>query len=175
MALVSMFSLKKHNPDAEIILDTDKDTMETLNDDRGRLKQYVDEIKIADLPADMPEMQKSRFVKTTLVTYIKGDFLYLDVDTIILRNLEEIPALCQKSIAAVSHAHKGSAMTGFRSRFIKITGKEIWDGKIYFNGGVRGIGWRGRCRGTRRLRLRGRHLLQCRLGAALHRRCGGCR
>ena len=89
-ALVSMYSLKKYNPTAEIILILDKNTFDSLKGIRGKIHEYVDEFVMANTPLDYMPIQKSRFLKTSLRKYIIGDFLYIDNDTLITGDLSEL-------------------------------------------------------------------------------------
>ena len=103
-ALVSMHSLRLHNPGCHIILVTDDDTLNALTGNRAWIKNYVDEYVIVNSPAGFSPKQKSRVLKTTLRQNIKGDFLFLDCDTVVMGSLEELnDADCD--VAAVYAQH----------------------------------------------------------------------
>lgn len=89
-ALVSMYSLKKHNPDGEIILVSDENTLESLKGNRGRVHDYVDNYITVNPPANLTQVQKSRFLKTSIRRLIEGDFLYMDNDTVVYGSLNDI-------------------------------------------------------------------------------------
>ncbi|MCH5240194.1 MAG: hypothetical protein J1F38_08215 [Muribaculaceae bacterium] len=104
-ALLSMYTLKKHNINAEIILVSDSLTITSLNGKRALIKKFINEYVIINPPTEFSFLQKSRFIKTNLREYIKGTFLYIDNDTLITGNLEEIENLtCE--VGAVLNRHK---------------------------------------------------------------------
>lgn len=92
-AIVSAWSLRYYNPDAHIVLVCDQDTRTLL--DGGWHKDYVslfDEHIVCRYEASQSMMERSRQMKTTLRSIISGDFLYLDTDTIVCRDLSFIDA-----------------------------------------------------------------------------------
>lgn len=136
MALVSMYSLRMHNPDAKIICVTDKKTFDTLTGNRDKLKHYVDVFIKVDIPAGYNNVEKSRYLKTSLPQYVKEDFLYIDNDTIIKGNLNELDDNVQ-SIASVYDAHKpGCKNHGQIKYYMEKTGFSAWNFEKYYNGGV---------------------------------------
>ena len=92
-ALVSMYSLKKNNPKAHIVLLTDESTRQSLNGLRGKIKSYIDELIIVELPQNFLPIQKSRFIKTSIRQHIDGTFLYIDNDTLITGDLSDFEDL----------------------------------------------------------------------------------
>ena len=60
-AMVSMYSVKLHNPDSEIIVVADPDTENLIKKFTPRILQYADIIEAVECPAYMTNMQKSRF------------------------------------------------------------------------------------------------------------------
>lgn len=134
---VSMYSLKKHNPDAHITLVTDKDTPATLTGNRGRLNELVDEFIAVEIPAELTPVQKNRFLKTSLRMIVKGDFLYLDNDTVILADLSPLEKL-ECEFGAVKDQHKLLDPKHHQQlkMYLKTTKKKFWNYYYYFNGGV---------------------------------------
>lgn len=134
-ALISMHSLRLHNPDACIVLVTDSATLNTLTGNRSRIKDYIDEYVTVNPPVEFTPVQKSRFIKTSLRQNVKGDFLYIDNDTIIVDSLCELEDLdCE--MGAVLNCH----CTGENDRqlrgYLDKTKKTYWDYNRYFNNGV---------------------------------------
>ena len=80
--LVSMVSLKKISPKAFISLLVDEQTDQEYKSEISNIKKYVDEYIIVPIKKELPSTAKSRFMKTTMREYLKGDFLYVDADTI---------------------------------------------------------------------------------------------
>lgn len=93
-AYVSMYSLRRFNPDCRIVLATDGYTLSLLDGRGGRIKEYADEIVVFDVPEGFSPTQRSRYIKTSLRQEIEGDFLFLDTDTLILGSLADIGDAC---------------------------------------------------------------------------------
>jgi hypothetical protein len=87
---VSIVSLRMYMPNAFVSLLLDVKTNETLIDGRTRIKELVNEVVIKQAPENLTNMQISRFLKTSMRKHIKGDFLYIDGDTIFCEQMEEI-------------------------------------------------------------------------------------
>ena len=82
--LISAFSARLHNPDATLLVVTDQVTMDNLKGKRAEIKKYVTYFIVVDIPAEYNNMQKSRYIKTNLRKFVKGNFLYIDCDTVIV-------------------------------------------------------------------------------------------
>ena len=134
-ALISMHSLRLHNPDACIVLVTDSATLNTLTGNRAQIKDYVNEYVTVNPPAEFTPVQKSRFIKTSLRQNVKGDFLYIDNDTIIVDSLDALEELdCE--MGAVLDLHTTADNNVQLNWYLKHTKKEFWGYNRYFNGGV---------------------------------------
>lgn len=134
-AVASMHSLRSHNPGMNIILVTDKYTMDSFHGDRETIKHYVNEFKTVDLPENLNPKQRSRFLKTSLRRLLKGDFLYIDCDTIICDKIDGLDEF-KGDIGAVRDCHKPSTGNVQLKKALKATGKKVSVGNDYFQGGV---------------------------------------
>lgn len=141
-SLLSIYSLRKHNNDARVILMVDGETSQKLKED-SVLKDYVDEIKILNLPIGLSLTQKSRFIKTSIPEYIEEDFVYLDNDTVIIDSLQELSNF-KFDIGAVWNQHSddwnSKRMHAMLNEYRNITGlkayKDFSISRDLFNGGV---------------------------------------
>ncbi len=88
--LISILSLLKHNPDAEIILLTDNKTADTLTGFRAEIKKYTAKIIVEDYQDSVSKKIRSRLLKTSMRRLVTGRFLYLDTDTVIAEPLYEL-------------------------------------------------------------------------------------
>ncbi len=88
--MVAAYTARKYNPDVEILLVVDKTTSDVIDKKIQKIKGVVTEIVVVDCPCDLNNMQKSRYLKTTLRKNIKGDFLFIDSDTVVTCDLSEI-------------------------------------------------------------------------------------
>lgn len=137
--LISVYSLRKHNENARVVLVCDKDTEYTLIGRRANIKERVDKIIVVQIPPEFDKTQRSRFLKTNLRNIIDGDFLYIDTDTVICDSLEEIDELgCE--IGAVREYNEHSVLSedndwAYSSAERADLLQELL-GCPYFNGGI---------------------------------------
>lgn len=91
-ALMSAYSLRKHNPAAQLIVLVDNKTSASLTEENKRtaLKKYASQIISIDFADDVPNVDRSRLIKTAIPEYVSGSFLYIDCDTIICDDLSDI-------------------------------------------------------------------------------------
>ena len=91
-ALMSAYSLRLHNPSAHIVILVDNKTLSsfTAENKRQALKKYASEIISVDFADDVPNVDRSRLIKTAIPEYVDGSFLYIDCDTIITDDLSDI-------------------------------------------------------------------------------------
>lgn len=101
-ALLSIYSLKKHNSDAFVIMITDMNTYEHIKKRLSVLIDYVDEFKFENFKSESNK-ERSRILKTRIPNYVVGDFIFLDCDTVIC---EKIFFVNKNSISAVLDTHK---------------------------------------------------------------------
>lgn len=143
-AWASAFTMKYHNPLAQVLVVTDNKTKyNVLNSYRKKSLQYIDEIKAVDVPEKLTNMQRSRWIKTNLRELIKGDYLFVDTDTIITGDFSEIDNF-ECSVGAVLdwHSHTRDLdyipyyKEHFRETVKRIFGCEIKAETDVFNSGV---------------------------------------
>lgn len=139
-ALMSMHSLRMHNPDGHIVLAADRETVDTFGTGgRSHIKDYVDELVVIDTPQGFTPLQRSRYVKTLIREYVEGDFLYLDCDTVVMGRLDG-PENSDADVAGVAFRHVrdwGGELPDRLVRFYKKTGiQERLEFPFFCNGGV---------------------------------------
>jgi lipopolysaccharide biosynthesis glycosyltransferase len=140
-ALLSVFSLRRHNPNAFVELVVDQDTDATIVGKRGEILKYIDHKVVVNIPEEYNKLSRSRWLKTSLRQYIKGDFLYIDADTIITDDLSEIDSF-PFSLGAVINAHVPISLrrdTSYMRKIKNNASEEGWicsDETPFFNGGV---------------------------------------
>lgn len=133
--LVSLYSLKLHNPDCHSVVLTDKDSFRILKDRLKRIYEYANEILKVNLPKGLTEKEKSRFIKTSMRKYIDGEFLYIDVDTIIMKSLQGIENY-RCNIGAVLDGHTLGSSNGQMLNCLKLKKIKKWECVSYFNCGM---------------------------------------
>lgn len=89
-AFISIYSARRYNPSATIILLVDKPTFVVIEKRFKNLKGYATNIIWVDVPEHLSKMERSRYLKTTMREQVDGDFLYIDTDTIVTCDLSEI-------------------------------------------------------------------------------------
>lgn len=106
---VSIFSLRRHHPEATVKVLMDIETKEYLSR-FPQLTSMIDETVVVQTPAGYNAKQRSRQIKTTIRNVLKGDYIFIDTDTVICRPLdgivEDIAEMKDfKGIAAVREGH----------------------------------------------------------------------
>lgn len=138
-ALISIYSLKIHNPHAYICVVVDNQTYEGLTGNRATIRDLVNDIIVVECPCDYNKQQKSRQLKTSLRNNLDGDYLFIDTDTIIVDDISEIDNVITP-IAAVKDKHLDLDTHPMKDNILawaKLVGWEV-DNKIlsYYNSGV---------------------------------------
>lgn len=136
--LCSVYSLKLHNPQSTVLIVVDDGTAQSLVEKRSEIRRYVSDIVSIDVPKEFTQMQKSRYLKTNLRKYIEGDFLFIDTDTIIHSNLNDVDNF-DYEITAVPDAHVNIGQHKVKKgiyEWAKIGEWEVREDKPYFNSGV---------------------------------------
>lgn len=136
--LISLKSAKVYNPTATIILVCDNKTKENLCELRSEILSVVSNIETINFDDTVNNLERSRRMKVNLRSYINGDFLYIDSDTLIVKDLSEIDN-CTHSLAAVLDGHCGLKKHVMRSFFYKQNlpfNPHIVKEESYFSGGV---------------------------------------
>lgn len=86
---VSIFSLRRHHPEATVKVLMDIETKEYLSR-FPQLTSMIDETVVVQTPAGYNEKQRSRQIKTTIRNVLKGDYIFIDTDTVICKPLDGI-------------------------------------------------------------------------------------
>lgn len=133
---LSISSLRIHNEDAIVELVIDKETCDGLRGNRSLVKEMVDSIHVVQCPLDNTPKEKSRYLKTNIRRVVKGDFLYLDCDTLVCDSLEEIDE-CEYELAMVADLN-GPLLLYENNTIRKYAEAGFGDatGVPYFNSGV---------------------------------------
>lgn len=137
--LVSMTSLLKYNPSAEIILLMDDYTYKTLTGFRSEVIQMASEIIVKKFPASTTQKVRSRLLKTSMRKLLKGKFIFLDLDTVIVEKLD-ITEKMFSDIAMVLDRHELMLKKHPKYRFIHMKANSMnysvgYENK-HFNSGV---------------------------------------
>lgn len=104
-ALMSVWSARHWNPDAHIVLITDNLTDKLFVGKRAEILDYISEKIVVPFEDDSLSMvYRSRWLKTSVRQLIKGDFLFIDCDTIIMKSLLDIDKI-PFDVGLVQDAH----------------------------------------------------------------------
>lgn len=137
-ALLSIFSLRKYNPNSFVELVIDQVTNESMNGKRCEIKKHINKLTVVEVPNNYNKVQRSRWIKTSLRNLIKGDFLFIDTDTIITDTLEDIDNF-EGEIGAVKDKHAPIKLNKDREKLLLWSKQDNWtysDNLAYFNSGV---------------------------------------
>lgn len=138
-AMVAAYTARKYNPTADIVLVVDQDTGKVVNEKMPSIKKYVSEILVVHVPAEFGNIHKSRFLKTTLRQNIKGNFLFIDTDTVVTCDLSCIDRVnadiaCSLDRHSLVSEHEFSKNIEFNIAPLSLKITDLKD--KYFNSGV---------------------------------------
>ncbi len=140
-AYVSMFSVKYYMPQSNIVLITDNQTYNSIQQNvcRKLFSQYVDEFIPVDLSSEYNNVERSRWLKTNIRALVKGKFLFLDTDTIVCSSLSEVDEW-DFHIGAVLDLHIPFGYHPLRDKkktlIKKMYGVDVPNDVNYYNSGV---------------------------------------
>lgn len=102
--LISLCSLRKHNPEAIVEVVCDEGTYATLKGNRSTINDFNVRVIPILTPQEWGKIERSRYLKTNLRKLTQGDYLFIDTDTVICSSLEFIDNFTS-DIAAVYDSH----------------------------------------------------------------------
>ncbi len=140
--MLSIMTVKRNSPKSKISLLVDEITLLCIKKipNRKKILDLIDEVISVPRPNDFSSMETSRFLKTSMRKHVKGDFLYIDSDTIICSPLDEIEN-CPFDLAGVLDQHmnlsQNTHASVFKQHILKVSGlTELTQCEKYINGGV---------------------------------------
>lgn len=86
MTRISVATLKISNPDADIVLATDSETIKSIVETKNPILAEVSSVKEIQTPSGSAAF-RSRFIKTRLGMEIEGSFIFVDSDTVIRKKI----------------------------------------------------------------------------------------
>lgn len=138
-AWVSMWSLKHYNPNAEVVMIADEETLRTTEDSRRKgILELVDKRISVHFEAAISNKERSRALKIQSRQLVEGDFLYIDSDTVIADEFPEVDNF-DFDIGTVYDLHMPTPYDAKEKRkWVKaLTGYDFGtDEYNYFNGGL---------------------------------------
>lgn len=139
-AFISAWSVRQYNKDCQIIMVCDQDTYATFGtSNRQNYKYLFDSFIVKDFNEDQGMMERSRVLKTTLRNIIEGDFLFIDTDTIVCKDLsyiDDFPFNLGMVLDNNCIFNKAFLYDSFVRRTKKLYGIDIAKEKNYYNSGV---------------------------------------
>lgn len=140
-AYVSVWSLKHYNPYAHVTFVMDDRTKEYWDACQyEELKSMVNDVIVYRFGDNSTNHYRSRWLKTSLRSLVKGDYLFLDTDTVIADNISEIDNFEIENIGAVIDTHQNkqdSPLMKWVSKSLhKIYGLDIAQNINYYNSGA---------------------------------------
>lgn len=137
-AYLSMMSAHRHIPDVKITLLADAASLEFLKKEKRHLLQLVSEVVAPELEPSLSGQYRSRLLKTGARDYVRGDYLFVDCDTLVLRDLSAIDS-CDGPLLAVRDSHSPFATNPYRGMIeshCRKLGFRPGEEQTYFNSGV---------------------------------------
>lgn len=137
MLLLSLHSLRLHHPkgEAEVEVVMDEDTHQRLVDKKAEMLSDITPV-VVTIPQEYTVMQRSRYLKTQLRKLVKGDFLFLDCDTLVCDTLNEIDNLKADIAMAPDWNNTLNERNQYAKGLCEKAGFYNLEGSPYFNSGV---------------------------------------
>lgn len=139
-AYISAWSAKYHNPSVFITVVIDEDSRKKISSDMYEsFKAFINEEVIVPFDSAYSNIERSRWLKTKLRSLVDGDFLFLDVDTVICGDLSTIDKeQCSVGLALDFNCTlKANRSLMYYGKLLKkYYNQEIDSDGYYFNSGV---------------------------------------
>lgn len=137
-ALMSIYTLKKYNPEVSVLLVTDEKTKASMTGKRTEILKYLNDVICVDIPCQYNKVKRSRYLKTSLREHVLGDYLFIDTDTIVCSSLSDIDQMnCDIGATADKHVCIGNhPMKVYIKECSQAAGFTMRDDVPYFNSGV---------------------------------------
>lgn len=132
----SLYSLRQFHPDADVTVLVDKETASMI-EARKELKEMITTVTVVPTPEHYNAKQRSRQIKTTIREVIKGDYLFIDTDTVITKPLDDITSI-EGDMLAVPDGHLPLSECLFSpvTTVKNIFNEDCSDSRYWFNSGV---------------------------------------
>lgn len=135
---VSVWSLRQYEPDVTVNVIVDEPTAKRVNAN-NELMSLVTNVVVADVPEKYFPKERSREIKTRIRELIKGDFFYIDTDTVVCKPLNDIDN-CEYDVAGVPDSNVFLKDNPFASGMIgsvkEIFCSDVSNCEYLINGGV---------------------------------------
>ena len=140
-ALIAVFSARHWNPDAHIVLIVDDLTNQLFEGNRAEILNYLSEkIVVPFNDVSLTPMYRSRWIKTSVRKLVKGDFIFVDCDTIVCKDLSDIDDFdCKVGAVLESHLLVEDYCDSLRRKALTVNariGVDLDKEKEYFSSGV---------------------------------------
>lgn len=125
MLQISLASVRYHMPNIEVNLVVDDITEEDLIINKAQVLND-ENLKLISvkIPNTYSPVEKSRYIKTSLRSYISGDFIFLDTDTVMCCDFSNYKVT--DSVSMVRDCHR-------------IFGDDLWSENLIKNAKIRGL------------------------------------
>ena len=135
---VSVWSLRQYEPYATVNIIVDEPTAKRVKAN-VELMALITNVVVADVPENYTPKERSREIKTRIRKLIKGDFFYIDTDTVICKPLADIDN-CEYDVAGIPDSNvflKDNPFAGGMIGSVKeIFGSDVSNCEYLINGGV---------------------------------------
>jgi lipopolysaccharide biosynthesis glycosyltransferase len=135
MTYLSASMIRYIHPDARITILCDETSYQPVINSRHALLKTVDDFLSCPTP-DFPASYRNRYVKCRMRQLVKGDFLYLDSDTLARKSLESLFEIKESFAAANNHNRELPENFGWNDKDVYDKIGWTYPEKHYLNGGL---------------------------------------
>lgn len=104
--VISLYTLRLYNVSSFVVLVVDSITDKLLQEDRKIARTLVDDYIIVNTPDGLDKKSRSRYIKTTIRSNVRGRYLFIDTDTLVTSDLSFVDDI-RGDILAVLDRHIG--------------------------------------------------------------------
>lgn len=134
----SVWSLRRYEPDVTVNVIVDELTAIRVKAN-AELMALITNVVVADVPEKYTPKERSREIKTKIRELVKGDFFYIDTDTVVCKPLSDIDN-CEFDVAGIPDSNvflKDNPFAGGMIGSVKeIFGSDVSNCEYLINGGV---------------------------------------
>ncbi|MCQ2752533.1 MAG: hypothetical protein MJ189_05505 [Coriobacteriales bacterium] len=131
----SLTSLKMYNPKIKVNVICDKNSYNIFKSKKCEIFKKA-KVKAIDLDESLGQAARSRFLKVNLRKFVKGDYLYMDTDTVVCKKLPDIKSNKSVALSYDFHIQDKAQDLPLIAKVVNTCGIDLSECEHYYNSGV---------------------------------------
>ena len=134
--MISLSSLRHTGFTGKVYILMDRDTEKLLSARQSELEEQAADIIAVDVEGNYSQMEKSRYIKTSMRRYITGDALYIDTDTIVVAPLPEHISDDELAMVYDGNGLEDEITNRWHRKLLEQCGYDLPENNKIFNSGI---------------------------------------